>query len=377
MLGGEGATAAPGVVADELLNQIANMVNRRVIDPRWELRESITEFLGEFLKGPVTAEVEGLFQTDGLLQGVWALRIDEEAYVRASLLDLFAAIVGTYSATGTASTSTTGTSTLTKYALEVVCEGEATFIQEVHQMMEDTEAIVRRAALQLLTNVLKADILGEKDAATPLLLFGIAASSFGEDTVEPPFATTFGPMVNCIQKAAVDLDWEVKLLALEVVRLCCTPIGMEGIDGDSSCFRDKQRACFQLFNGVSILNDALTDHDRLVRVRSIEICNVIRELHSPSSSASVAAPAIAWGGLHSPELLAFITGLNVDSLAKAASDERTTAEPCWAELVRRPRIRKKKKATPKSTDSEGNNVDGADDSDDSESDEEANTIGCY
>ena len=437
--GGGGGTLLPSI--GPLVIKIGAMISHRLLDQRWELRESILQFLASFMtdvdvdddamasshrrprsgaSGVLDENSATLLRTPGLLQTAWECRSDTEPYVRASLLDLFSVAVTSYD------------SGLTHFVLNDVCGSEAVFLGNICTMLDDTEAIVRRSSLRLLLRVLNRFVLQDiANGEHPAFVFGdqastaattrvprtlaaessqaaTAASGHGDeaaaaasgalsaaaaasasvsarllDVESVSFQVAFAPLCAVVQTAAYDLDWEVKLLALAFVAACCTDDdgGSMAMDTTASSTatattandarerrRRRKRVCFAMIGGINILQNALVDHDRLVRARSVEICNAIfissrRTINAGNGKVSSTA-SVTSTTLHDESLLAFVGSLDLARLENAASDERTTGAPPWSDLVRRKRPKKQ------------HHHDGQH-SDDDDDDEESNALGCY
>jgi hypothetical protein len=305
-------------------------------------------------------DLEAFFASEAVLGEAWACREDSEPFVRAAVIDFVCSLLY----------CTSTSSPLPAYVLGTVCGGEERFLETLISMSDDTEAIVRRAVLALLERSLRVFTLHSTTAtidSVTALFKDVGQEGAGSRHDHLPV------LRDCLHRASVDLDWEVKLQALRLVAFWCVPEngGADGMTdgGGVSSSSSRKRAitsgvsgaaslevglissAFEAFDGATILKRGCVDHDRLVRVRALEICKRCQQQQQQ--------------GLSSPQtpynkaFLAHINQLDFDVLTILADDERTTAEPPWEDLLLRKRLRR------------------ADlDSDESDSDD-ANALGCY
>jgi hypothetical protein len=369
--GGSGGAGTTPALAAVPVSSLQELVRGRLADPRWEVRESVIGFLGGLIVGAYSVarpgcprdDLEAFFASEAVLGEAWACREDSEPFVRAAVIDFISSLLY----------CTSNSSPLPAYVLGTVCGGEERFLETLVSMYDDTEAIVRRAVLALLERSLRAFTSHSTTASID------SVTALFKDAGQEGAGSRHDHMPvlrDCLHRASVDLDWEVKLQALRLVAFWCVTEnggadGMTDGGGASSSSSSKRTissgmsgaaslemglisSAFEAFDGATILKRGCVDHDRLVRVRALEICKCCQQQQRQQQQglSSTQTP-------YNKAFLAHINQLDFDVLTILADDERTTAEPPWEDLLFRKRLRR------------------ADlDSDESDSDD-ANALGCY
>ncbi|CAK6971780.1 BRCA1-associated ATM activator 1 [Scomber scombrus] len=177
-------------ITDQLRQDLIRVVQKRVCDMRWEVRDSTVEFLGQlagvqvFLK---SAEEEACRASEALLGGCSTTPLlrealqDPESYVRASATSALAQTLSHSWQQGAA---------LTQEETEIVNR-----LLEI--LSEDTEGFARRAVVQ----------------------YFIAWFSSRSSHKHPSSSLLMNSVHSVISKGSVDLDWEVKVHTLQLAEL--------------------------------------------------------------------------------------------------------------------------------------------------------------
>ncbi|XP_044203361.1 BRCA1-associated ATM activator 1 isoform X1 [Thunnus albacares] len=177
-------------ITDQLRQDLIRVVQKRVCDMRWEVRDSTLEFLGQlagvhvFLK---SAEEESCRASEALLGGCCTNPLlkealqDPESYVRASATSALAQTLAHSWQQGAA---------LTQEQTEIVSR-----LLEI--LSEDTEGFARRAVVQ----------------------YFIAWFSSRSSHTPPSSSLLMNSVRSVLSKGSVDLDWEVKVHTLQLAEL--------------------------------------------------------------------------------------------------------------------------------------------------------------
>ncbi|XP_053195570.1 BRCA1-associated ATM activator 1 [Scomber japonicus] len=177
-------------ITDKLRQDLIKVVQKRVCDMRWEVRDSTVEFLGQlagvqvFLK---TADEEACMASEALLGGCSITPLlkealqDPESYVRASATSALAQTLAHSWQQGAALTQEQ--TEIVNRLLEILCE--------------DTEGFARRAVVQ----------------------YFIAWFSSCSSHKHPSSSLLMNSVCSVLSKGSVDLDWEVKVHTLQLAEL--------------------------------------------------------------------------------------------------------------------------------------------------------------
>ncbi|NXJ66717.1 BRAT1 protein, partial [Rostratula benghalensis] len=261
---------------EKILEDVFLVLQKRLCSPCWEVRDSSLEFLTvlikclrdqeEFRQSLLSSEVPRL--VENLLE-------DPESYVRASAV-----------------TAVGHLAFITYFAPELLAVGnqfnKETVIKLQEMLSTDPEGFPRRAVISIFTKWLRQGCTGQL-----------------EDTEQ--FVS------RVIQAVEHDLDWEVRLGALELVEVFCSQtICQLGVPKclyapvssavTSPAHQNKSLQVFCRAKVFSFLFRSLCDCDKPVGQRACDMLLVLRGNFCPSSTLkesqeagdSPAGPGIAW-----------------------------------------------------------------------------------
>uniref|UniRef100_A0A8C6TJ83 BRCA1-associated ATM activator 1 n=1 Tax=Neogobius melanostomus TaxID=47308 RepID=A0A8C6TJ83_9GOBI len=265
-----------GVLIDLFLSDLAQLVSKRVCDLRWEVRDSTVEFLGQqatqtsFSVDPCQSSPLLLEERSTVPLLREALQ-DQESYVRASAVSALFSI-----ATKVLFSST-------------VCPQADIVTKLLEILCEDTEGFSRRAVVQFFTS-----------------WFSHTSSS---SSSLPPLLMTSVPSV--LSRGSSDLDWEVKVHALELAKLLMDST-LTGHTGAPHPYAAMSRPTFSALDSsledalkklvdsgvVSALLSGLFDCDRPVGLKACQLLIRLRETLETSAEESAVKcglPSFGWG----------------------------------------------------------------------------------
>ncbi|XP_057698842.1 BRCA1-associated ATM activator 1 isoform X2 [Corythoichthys intestinalis] len=236
-------SSIPQLLREELLMS----VKKRACDPRWEVRDSTIEFLGQLpcITSKKSAD-EALLSECCTAPLLWEALQDPESYVRASAI-LALAHIGTSS---------------WQQGTEMPLEQADTVSRLLDILREDTEGFARRAVVRYFI------ALFATYSSTPLSTPSILIDSIGV----------------VLSRGSLDLDWEVKVHTLELVELLldstflehrrhCAYGHMHG--GDATL--DSPLSSLVNQGVFSVLLRSLLDCDRPVALKACELLITIRD----------------------------------------------------------------------------------------------------
>uniref|UniRef100_A0A8C6TPZ2 BRCA1-associated ATM activator 1 n=1 Tax=Neogobius melanostomus TaxID=47308 RepID=A0A8C6TPZ2_9GOBI len=273
-----GSSTNRSLISVQLREDLAQLVSKRVCDLRWEVRDSTVEFLGQqatqtsFSVDPCQSSPLLLEERSTVPLLREALQ-DQESYVRASAVSALAQTLQRSWQQG-AVVSHEQADIVTKL-LEILCE--------------DTEGFSRRAVVQFFTS-----------------WFSHTSSS---SSSLPPLLMTSVPSV--LSRGSSDLDWEVKVHALELAKLLMDST-LTGHTGAPHPYAAMSRPTFSALDSsledalkklvdsgvVSALLSGLFDCDRPVGLKACQLLIRLRETLETSAEESAVKcglPSFGWG----------------------------------------------------------------------------------
>lgn len=290
---------------------VLQVVARRALDLRWEVREGTVAFVSRLIErvtaldgstksAALISPTEMLLQENALFHVLWQCLEDETGSVRAAAIKALAAAVA-------AAPDSLGFRL--PEAVHSACNPSCAVVSKVCALAQDSDAVVRRAVVALLDRVLATGLRHPTSFAAKQLQLGQSIKHEAAD---------------CLSHAAADLDWVVKLGALAVVARCIDV----AVDALATVERGwPARAAIAVLDVIGagkLVRAALEDHDRLVKVRATELCRLI------DSRASNALALVASAGL--AELRAHLSTIDLEEIARKAHDERVTTDLPWDDL---------------------------------------------
>jgi hypothetical protein len=295
---------------DTTLRVIADAVHRRMLDSRWEVRDAAISFCSALIENVEGAGVPHVVNTFlhnswAVAEAIWAATTADEApYVRSSAWLFWQRLLllpsvehielqHAWSAGGTP------THDVLVAALRVA--------------FQDTEAEVRRAALDLCIGICSVEHSAAPDSARPLVM-DIFSPGLMQCTAADCRQVTV--LDTGIAALIIDFDWEVKLRVLKILR-SHLGLGQDGVGRPCP-------ACFVAMNGAQLLREALDDYDRLV---TVEACDILQ-----------CFALLGDAGQQFGQVVKLIESVHLPELEAVAWDERTLRCVPWLDILVDPHI---------------------------------------
>lgn len=297
---------------DEGLTHIIEVVQRRLFDPRWEVRDAAVYFCSQILnpdddvsqsksprKGPSFPDTF-LTIARAVLGTIWtATTADTSSDVRSSCWGFWSRFL-TFS-------TTSYTRGLTNWDDTGLPDREM-MIAALITAFSDTEAIVRRAALNLCIAVSCAEHALNGTFSLSLDVWPGGLICCGHE--EHPLFQLDNPVTEALSQLSQDFDWEVKLLVLQLLR---TQLGHADNQAIKPC-----SSCFLGISGVELLRRGLEDYDRLVLV---ETCRILREFEVSDRERRF------------EQVAEFIQTVDLPVVESIADDERILKCVPWMDII--------------------------------------------
>uniref|UniRef100_UPI00358F6614 BRCA1-associated ATM activator 1-like n=1 Tax=Myxine glutinosa TaxID=7769 RepID=UPI00358F6614 len=218
---------------EEQGNGLGKLLHLRLCDPRWEVRDSVLEFLGSLVTTVCVPGVGDWCVHHDLAKRTWQLLADPEAYVRASAVKTLSHLAYLPRAWA--------------YLQNQLSLTNDDILENLlHLLIKDIECFPRRAVAALLTDWL------QKHPSLQSQLLLLASADDNAVGAE-------------LQRAMCDHDWEVKICMVAFWELVAT-LSLK-IDGSN---------CGEI--AVKVLLVALHDCDRLVARKAQEVLSSLKEI---------------------------------------------------------------------------------------------------